>query len=272
MIKYTTIHTVINRFYRQYKTTLSIADAVEWSSEALSQINSNIKGDEHVAFITVENYQCLLPNGCKKILQIALNKDLLVTENLIDIELINENGISEYIENIDIEVKPYFEKIIPYLSWTSSSLFNKFVPITLTNNTFFKSLVCRDTQIDSVEHLEYTIIEGSVLRFNFKEGQISISFIKEKLDENGYPMIPDDISFLTAIEKYIILQIMNYQYFTHGLGSQERKLNAEREWQFYCRQAKNKGLLPSSIDEYESLLKSQVHLVNDNKKYEKFFK
>lgn len=274
-MNYITIDTVISRFYRNYKTTLNISDAVIWVSEALNHINANIKGQETVGFLQVDNYQCLLPLGCKRILQLSLNKSSSITPLDINADLeinIIDDATVELSEIPSLNVIPYFEGAITYIGWMSAKTFNKFEPITLANHSFFNSIVCKETEIYSNNVLEYTVIENSILRFNFKEGQIAISYIKEKLDERGYPMIPDDISFLTAIEKYILLQIINFQYFSHVEGSMERKQNADKEWQFYCRQAKNKGLLPSSIDDYESLLKSQVHLVKDSNRYEKYFK
>lgn len=52
-------------------------------------------------------------------------------------------------------------------------------------------------------------IQGSVIFTSMKEGKIEIAYNAFVVDEDGFPMIPDDSSFITALEFYI-----KKKYFT----------------------------------------------------------
>ena len=70
---------------------------------------------------------------------------------------------------------------------------------------FLGSLVAEETStgLYNSSSDEYTIAGGFPnmnLRFSFKEGQIALAYLRTVIDpETQYPVIPDDIKFITAI-------------------------------------------------------------------------
>ena len=74
---------------------------------------------------------------------------------------------------------------------------------------FLGSLVAEETStgLYNSSSDEYTIAGGFPnmnLRFSFKEGQIALAYLRTVIDpETQYPVIPDDIKFITAITYYI---------------------------------------------------------------------
>jgi len=181
-------------------------------------------------------------------------------------------------EEVDEDVRKYG----PYLifKWNlglrSGNDFNLmlrdyFVPVRVTSNTMFKSLLCTDTysNLDST-NLEYTINQNKELLFNFQEGQIVMSYLATLTDENNLPMIPDNVSVIEAILAYVTFKATKKRFYDHREGSDSRFVKAEKDWHWYCRQAKNSGLL--SIDTMEYLKNIKRRFLPNTNAYEQFFK
>lgn len=164
-----------------------------------------------------------------------------------------------------------------YTIWTSSEYYRRnYTPVRLKTGTFFNSLVCKekDKSLYLTCDYEYTIV-GTVekkLRFNFIEGDIAISYLKNSVDkETGYPLIPDQISYITAIVYYIKWKIAEMHDWAGREGWSTKADKTEAKWLKYCRQAKNHMKMPKTLDEYQNLLEQTHYLIPDHKKYYGFF-
>lgn len=173
--------------------------------------------------------------------------------------------------------RPYFDLQYEYYNWnTSTSYRSCYSPIRLSNNSFFNSLVCEEPNTkhplyQSAEE-EYTIIGGKILRFSFKEGSIAIAYNRQMIDEEtGYPMIPDDFSYTTAITKYITLRIMERDFYAGREGSHQRVQKAEADWHWYCKQAGNKDLMPKGVDAWQNIMEQRNHILPKRGHYYSFF-
>lgn len=164
-----------------------------------------------------------------------------------------------------------------YGTWVSSKYYKaNYTPIRLATSTFFNSIVCKEKDrflygscVD-----EYTIVGTTEkkLRFSFKEGQIALSFLKNSVDEEtGYPLIPDQISYITAITYYIKWKIAEENDWSGRDGWASKSERAEAKWLKYCRQAKNYMKMPKTLDEYQNLLEQTHYLIPDHRKYYGYF-
>lgn len=277
-------YTIINKVIRDYGLQEDEPTLIEWIGEAIEGIGINKDWcQESVAFINLINYQCQLPNQCKAIIQIAKNTEYNSFEEIDEqINAAETSGepvpIDEYgqpLSGVDFAYyRPFYDYIWNYQFWYTSALYNQqFIPVRLANQSFYNSIVCLEPGIIyNNESPEYTIIpETKSLRFNFESGQIALSYLRQITDEKGYPMIPDDYSYITAIASYIIYKKSNRDFYTHVIGSDGRLLKAEKDWQFYCRQAKNKSRMPSTVDDYENLVSNNRYKLPTDK-YKTFFK
>ncbi len=164
-----------------------------------------------------------------------------------------------------------------YTIWTSSNFYrNSFSPVRLSTGTFFNSLVCKekdDTLYNTCDY-EYNIV-GTIekkLRFNFIEGEIAISYLRNTLDkETGYPLIPDNISYVTAVSFYVKWQIASMNAWSGREGWEGKADKAEAKWIKYARQAKNFMKMPKTIDEHQNLLEQSHYLIPNHKKYYNYF-
>lgn len=173
--------------------------------------------------------------------------------------------------------RPYFDLQYEYSPWKSSAIYkNCFSPVRLTNHTFFDTLVCKEEGFEGLYHHgiidEYNIYGGDTLRFSFKDGQIALAYTRTPLDpETGYPLIPDDISYISAIVYYIIWKLMEKDFYAGRQGSENRMAEAEKQWIWYCNQSGNKSMMLEGEDEYQNFLDQRNYLLPRMNRFNGFF-
>ena len=265
---------------------------VEWIGEALEFIGASVIFDPAIAFIEVKNHQCVLPKHLYNILQIARNYSFIpVTPAEVQLSSSEtpsqEQGPDTPVRIIDASgmpvdayelasYRPYFDLIGEYYIGGIPILNQrKFSPVHLANHSFFNTIVCKEQNFTGISHShtddEYTLI-GNVARFSFESGQVAVSYLRYKIDcEDGYPMIPDHISYTTAITAYIKMRLSETDFYAQRQGSQALLQKAELDWQWYCKQASNQGKMPQSIDDWENLLNQRNYLLPRINRYDSFF-
>lgn len=290
-----TIFAKLNRDLRG--SELPESDIIEWVGEALGFMRVAGLSEEAVAFIEVANHRCDFPEGMKVILQIARNNtwvsghgeinpktivDCLACENPcpdngtpIDMEtgVVDDDEIAYY--------RPYFDLKYEYQGWTNSAYYQEsYTPVRLANNTFFKTLVAQETgEIQDLYRSEssdeYTIIGDypcNSLLFSFETGFVAVSYIRSMVDSNtGYPLIPDDSSFISAITYYIKWKLAERNRWFGVDGAKFEAEDAEVKWNKYVRQAINRIKMPSTVDEYQNIMEQSLYLIPRTRKYYGFF-
>lgn len=275
---------------------------VEWAGEALEFIGAEKSYEEAVCFAEVRDHQCLMPKGLHNIIQIARHTtwQKATDEN----EFCPQTVISEAQQQDpsaaipvaidcmgmpihDYELayyRPFFDLKFEYELWRNCSIHSlQFTPVRLATHSFFNSIVCTEltdydgglnvnNRLYSNTQDEYTIVQKKILRFSFLEGMVAIAYNRQMLDEEtGYPMIPDHISYTTAIVKYITMKQFERDFFSGREGAQGKMQKAEADWQWYCKQAGNVDKMPYGIDEHQNLLEQRSYLIPRNNRYYNFF-
>ena len=174
--------------------------------------------------------------------------------------------------------RPFFNLNIGYGTWVNSNQYKgNYTPVRLANNVFFNSVVCKEKDYQNIYKDcadEYTIV-GSInkmLRFSFKEGFVAISYLKNRLDpETGYPLIPDNPSYMAAIVYYLKWKIAEWHAWNGRSGFISMARENERLWLKYARQAKNYMKMPRSLDQYQNLLEQSHYLIPRHKRYYGYF-
>ena len=301
-MKYTSIERVYAKLQRDLPSAhIYEVDAIEWTGEALEFINAVRQYTEAVAFLKVKNFQTELPMNLHRIIQIA--KNTLVEDPDSEAEPSDEDEVLNPLEEStdypvcldcngkpynDYDVayyRPYYDLQYDYNLWSGNATARRcYVPVRLTTHSFFNSLVCSEDGTDcgykdaewsngiyNKATPEYNIIDNSILRFNFEKGIVAVSYLRNKLDERGLPMIPDDISYITAITAYITYKQMNREFYAGKEGSQTRVQKAELDWHWYAKQASNKALIPQGIDEMQNLVDQRTYLIPRRNVYHNYF-
>jgi hypothetical protein len=303
-LQYTTLDRVLSKIYRDLGVEeISETDVVEWSGEALEFIGAITLYEESVAFIEIENHQADLPNGLHSIIQVAKNnKWVKSTKELCPANIVLDCGTKEMIENnncgcatlpegspipldcngtpiVDYEMayyRPYFDLQYEYHGWMKSNLYQQeYTPVRLANHTFFNTVVCdEDPKIycsGCGVSDEYTLT-GDKIRTSFKEGSIALAYYRQKIDtETGYPMIPDEVSVISAITYYITWKYMARMWYMGREGYSDKMQVAEQQWQWYCKQAGNKQMMIYGVDQHENFKDNRFQLLPRHNKYYGFF-
>lgn len=107
-----------------------------------------------------------------------------------------------------------------------------------------------NTNIRTVSHAGYTMNDG-FFNFNFEKGKAEIAYLGIPVDEEGFPLIPDNISYREAVEKYIVMKMM-YGKFISGNLQQGIWQEIKNDWHWFCGQARGKANMPN-VDKMESI-------------------
>ncbi len=89
----------------------------------------------------------------------------------------------------------------------------------------------------------YTIKPGFI-NLNTRSGFIKISYDSIPVDQHGYPLIPDSVSYSEAIYWYIVMK-MTYSEWRTGKVRDAVYNDARSSWNFYCKQAYGESMMPT---------------------------
>ena len=308
-LNYVSADRIIAKLYRDLGLEdINETDVIEQVGEALEAIGAITLYEEAVAFIEIENHQADLPNGLHSIIQIARNnkwskesKETLSPANILldcscqEMENIDSpdtpcgcnNGNINPPQGVPIDCngkllgdyevayyRPYFDLQYEYHLWGNSHYYKEhYTPVRLANHSFFNTIVCPEDQnwYTGGHTDEYTIV-GDKIRTSFKEGSIALAYYRQKVDEEtGYPMIPDEYSIITAITMYVTMKHMARLWYMGREGYGDKYQKAEQDWQWYCKQAGNKALMPHGVDQFQNLTESRNQLLPSRNRYYGFF-
>lgn len=106
-------------------------------------------------------------------------------------------------------------------------------------------------------------IQGRVLFLSIKDTEVEVSYQSLQLDEDGYPLVPDNQSFVKALELYIKKQMFTI-LFEMGQIHQYIYNDVCQEYLFYAAQAKNDMDMPDydtmqNITRNSSILRMNLH-------------
>jgi len=114
---------------------------------------------------------------------------------------------------------------------------------------------------------DYTYkVQGDVIITSIMEGNIEIAYQSMAVDEDGFPLIPDNASFIKALELYIKKQWFNILYDMNKINAGVYQ-NTQQEYAWYVGQAQS-DLIKPSLDEMESITamwNTLVQRVKDHK-------
>lgn len=297
-MKFTTIDRVLARLGRDLRgTDLHETDIIEYIGDCMDEFKISGIVEQATCFSEVKNFECEVPKHLNLVLQIARYNNYEEEDDTCvipkeTIEEVSQKSVEDsqscFSEPLDCEGNPIFDDYCPayiphfdmqwqYIPWTSCNFYrDNFTPVRLANNTFFNTVVCKEKnqQIYQSCEDEYTIIQGMErkFRFSFETGYVAIAYTRTRLDpKTGFPLVPDDNTFLQAISYYIKWKIAERMFWNQRQGAKSLSEDNERKWLKYCRQAKNKIKMPQTLDDYQDLMESSHHMIPRTRRYYGFF-
>jgi len=104
-------------------------------------------------------------------------------------------------------------------------------------------------------------LQGDVIFTSLKDGKVEISYRAVPVDEEGYPLLPDDRIYIRALENYIKLQWFTIQ-FDLGKITPQVLQNTQQEYAWTVGQAQSSLILPS-IDQMQAITNMWNKLLPD---------
>ena len=233
---YTSVKEVVEGLYRDYgsQEELDLWDLIEWCGEALDLIGA------HQQYITmVEDWQVC-----------DYRKDLPC--NLISIQQISYEGYP----------LKYAAGVFGPASSTDSNTYT--LNGDTANSDNFPQV---NTEEISLDHRYY--INDAYLVASFENGCITVSYTATKVDEDGFPMIPDEVTYKKALKSYCQMMLDRREWRRQRLSEAVYR-DSQRDWEWYVRTARGKAQMPN-IDKMESIKNQWVKLKPNQNSYNNFF-
>ena len=272
--------TIIRKIFRDLRPDKDhwIDDAIEWVGEALEHIGAASQLLHKQCVLNVENHKVLLPTDLYYINQVAINTTVSpTTTQELDTLISKVEDLKEQIKSAQDDGLEFSDtaSVLHEINSRIVVLENIYFknetsmqPSQYGASTFHKSMHCDGCVNESIQCEDTYILDDGYIKTSFVSGKICLSYAAFPLDDDCFPLVPDDISFREAMFWYVYKQIL--------LGAPKFKNNgidynfADQKWKYYCTQARNAANYPS-IDKYESFMNQWVRLIPSINRHDLLF-
>jgi hypothetical protein len=263
-----------------------VSDMIEWSGEALEKIGgfptleTRVCGKDDLPLLAIVGYQAKLPCDFHSLVQVAYSNSIYgpfypmrygtgsfdtgspeLSENTpVDIT-VNEDIVMLCMTLYDLTYEEALESIN-----TDPLRRAKLNGILNFHGTTSNS---GPNKIDTTTDLTY-IIRGGYIKTNVQEGFLMVAYQAIPTDDEGYPKIPDNASFIEAVYWYIVMKLL-YPQWVSGQVRDAVYADAKRSWNFYCKQAYGNAMMPNGAEQMESIKNTWHRLVEEFNEHDSFF-
>lgn len=251
-----------------------ISDLVEWAGEAVKKIGAfptlltKVTGKGGLPLLELSNYQVKLPCDLTAINQVAYSPTatgpfypMIYGSGSFDQGVPTESSSTVLTTVTDralveLAMDLYSETYEVALARINTDQISR-AQLEALLVTPGSLNVIRDDTSGSADYT-YVVTPGYI-KTAIKTGYIMLSYQAVPVDNDGYPMIPDDESFEEAIYWYINMKL-TYPDWKMGRVRDAVYYDARNSWNFYRKQAYAHAMMPN-IDQLESIKNAWLRLV-----------
>lgn len=102
-------------------------------------------------------------------------------------------------------------------------------------------------------------ISDGYLNTSLETGELCVVYLGVPVDEDGYPLVPDDVYFDKALKSYVTYMLDKIQ-FRKGLIPEVVFRMSEKDWYFYVNSARGSANMPDAAM-YDRIQKTWVRLI-----------
>jgi hypothetical protein len=293
--KFTTSQKIISKILSDLdisEESIRLADLKEWCGEAIEKIgsvkqfNRKILGENGVEPLTLSGYQAQLPSDLHKMNQLmySINSKgpwfpmTVATGSFDHWDVIPDEVLTQGTATPDAVIIAMIHNIYESMAdnfiytWYNQMTEQEAIDIMKSDSAASKELrrlIMSMLQFNgSTSNVTREIgfkyrIDGTSSKIisNMKTGFIKMSYDAMYTDENGYPLIPDLISYIEAVYWYVVMKL-KYPEYLSGRLNREVYYDIRRSWNFYCKQAYGESMMPNE-DEMETIKNVWLKLVPD---------
>ena len=230
---YTSLKEVIAKVYRDFriKEEDRVLDMIEWAGEALEQIGTFEQLETKTEPFCVDCHRIPIPCGLVYLNQIRHNGVPMLPST-------NSFGPTD----------KFFDRNFPA---------DTGLPYSINQRGLDNATLVPSENICTPDQNTYWVVPGYI-KTSFSSGTVEISYQRVPLDDEGYPLIPDEVSFKEAVYRYIIMKMI-YPDWVMGTIRDSVYSHAQERWDWYCGQAGAKAMMPN-LAEMENIKKAYFSL------------
>lgn len=280
--KLTTVKSVISKVFTDLdlqEETHRVSDMIEWAGEALEKIGAfpyfvnKVTGLEGVPLLEISNYQVKLPCDFYSIIQLTYSSSAAGPYLPVRYSTGNFETYGDLNDVTDLSTTPPESDIVTFtmelydlsyadaLTYLNSNPDKRVLISAMVSDGYAKVVNVNSDIINplmNTDDVTYVIANGYI-KLNVRTGYLMMAYQAIPTDCEGYPMIPDEISFKEAIYWYINMKLM-YPKWAEGRVRDAVYYDAKRSWNYYAKQAYGDALMPNA-DKLESIKNAWVRLI-----------
>jgi hypothetical protein len=247
--KFVSTKEVIGKIFRDLKPTDTswTMDAVEWIGEALDFIGYHGAFEKKVDTVTVADFRAQFPCDLYALIQVEYEGQALVF-------------------GTDTAAYDRGNRTTGATPNNSGSVYTSAVYQTNPTEEAAQPNFSLATTTNRVAGSDYYLVNAGYIVTSFEAGDIKLHYTAYPTDEDGFPLVPDNIYVKQALEWYVIRQMMMGGYM-HPIFNWQ---TADQKWGHYCIAAQNDLAFPS-IDKMETMKNAFVRLIPNMNAHADFF-
>ena len=250
---YTSSKEIINNFFRNtaYNDLFNLGDGAYWIYECMELIGAPLQYIPKVIGLNgdpaydLQDYRIELPEDFHKLIAVAIDGVLAVpSQNLFHHML--DGSCCDY--NLDQSAR-------------MDNFYDNF------GNIFSPQALPLNTRI--VANPPTFTINNNYLTFDIKEGKVCMAYYAFPLDDEGFPLVPDDVKYKRACSSYLQLK-MDYILWRQGMLSDKVYMKSEEDWKWDVASASSHIKMPD-VNQAESLRRQLTKMVVRNEDFRTAF-
>jgi len=261
--KLTSINVVINKIIRDLgleNEEIPFHNYVEWIAEALEHIGSYAQFTEKETVLTVENYVAIFPCDYHNLIQLKYPTSL----KCCAVSGYKPAVVARALDSLNLRddknqpvITPEAFRIVQMAGGYKGNPYK--IQDNLRSNEGLMSEMSVDTDISITEN-NYSVQHGHV-RTAFQDGFIVMKYLAMPMDCDGFPLIPDEVSFMEALFWKVCEKLrMRGKMFSAPEMNDLHFLKSE--WRTYCMQARGKANMPD-LETLDQLAQSWNTLIKN---------
>jgi len=149
-------------------------------------------------------------------------------------------------------------------------------PTDSQQSLVYSSDVFLKDNIDNDKEYEYALgvntykIDNKYIFTDFSDGELTMAYNAIRLDDEGFPLVPDETRYLDAVEAYIRFKL-DFIGYRRGTITRAMYKESERHWFYTCKSAFNKMVVPN-YDKAEALKKQINNMLGDKGSHNRGFR
>jgi len=220
----TSVKRVLNKIHSlRINTNEYDSDMIMWMGDALDHIGATMQLELEACMVKIQNFRAVIPRGLYTLEWVGFSGNV---PGASWISLPTADGIEGLEYGLDDSIKQININSIQPAYYRGTSVIMSIASDRLANRT-------------NSGAVGFTLTPGFI-KFDVATGFAFIVYKKFPLDEEGFPLIPNDASFVDACMWYCVMMLILAGYEFKSINY----TMAVNRWEMYCTQARNSGLVP----------------------------